>query len=1715
MEYIITARFEADINNLLDSVGEVNASMSSITVPKIDVSEAESASKNIGEHVGGAFTKAGDLISGFSVKLGLVGGALATFANQAKTALEPLNALGSEAFQAYVDVETGMTDISRTTDLAGEELEQLLGMMLDYSKRAPVSFDDMVDAGDRAGKAGLDSAEGVMRYIEVLTMLEASTDATMAGMSDSAGKFLNITTSNTAEFERDITALGSTLTYLGNNVNASEDQIMKMSQRVISAGTMAGFTEAEVLALGATMLDAGVQAERGGTAMSSTMSMMQSAVLSGGEDLEKWAKAAGVSTSEFSAAFRKKPMDALRMFLDNIANVHQSGGDVTGTLRNVGIEGVRQVDVLRLLALSLENLDELLVGSTNEWNNNIGALDANGALMEEYGRTMDTTASRVEILENNFHALQVELGQVLVPTMEKAYEAAQRLMDWFNGLDNETKDLIAQIALATPVFLSLVAAFGGILVAVAPVIWAFGKIVSGIGSVITAVSGLPAAIGGIKSFFGATGGFATLKAMLAAVNPILAIVVAAIVALAVVIWQNWDKVKPVLEEWWARIKTWASNLWETIKRLWGNLKTDIDKIVTVFVNFWESTKAVFKLIWDRTVQFGTDFWAAIMQVWHFIKPAIDLIVDLFVAFGRAVWETLKALVELVRPIWDAFVTLMKASWEAIKSFALFMWEAIKAMAEGIWEALKWLWSVIQPILTAVWEFMKWVGEKIVEVWNALWGFLKPILIGLWEGIKSVFNSIVTFLRNAVSRIGQVIESIITFFTNIFNWWADNVGSWPEAFWGWLQGVIDKFNDWTASVEEWFDNVIAGIGEFWDNFIGFFTSIPGRIQEWADNLQQKFDDWWGGITSWFGGVGEGVGGFADDFIGFFRSIPERVQEWLDGVVETVAGWGDSLKELWDSIPQFFQDALDLLRGKLEELKAWFQNVWDNLPEIAYNAAYKIVQFMLTIGERIVRFFVDIGTSIWEFFKSIPGRFTEWRDNMINKIIEFIDRVVASFQEWRDNLIESVVQWKDDTIQAVKDFATNAWESFIGWIDDTWESLKEWAVSLPARLTEAVDNMVASVIRFGADAWDAIVQFAVDTDERIRQWAKDVWEGFKQGLKDMWDSASQWVLDTVVEIGLFVEDSVAKIKQWAKDAWDGFWQGLRDMWDSIVQWKDDTIAEISLFVDESVENVKAWAKDMWEGFKQGLQDMWDSVVQWGSDMWDKFVEVGNDIVDGFVFVFTELPGKILEWLRELWQTFRDWGNEAIEKIKEIGGEIISGLWEGIKGGATKAKDTLVAVGKGAWDGIKDFFKVRSPSRVAMDLGNDIMAGMSEGFEEMERKLGQTAEKLMMGVMESFLLGLTRISELMSTWQNETVANVSNFSKGMTTSYSTLWQSIVTTVTTGIRQLTSLIGDHIRQTDASMKASNDKNRILAEQSMRRSMQQSTTHWTQMVALLAKSNQTMTTTTGNAFKAMLNAITTSTTQAQQQVSVATTKMVQAFVAMKVPVLNAVNGMMGTAVTSARNLASGFVTIGQQMSNGLVSGIRSRASAVTAAAQSVAKSALAAAKKSMQIKSPSRLTMALGEFFTEGLGVGIEDGERGLLQVVSGLIQSLAGGMDAVADSAVRMGDTMRHVMRDMGLSISSGMREATASIQMAERALNSMANSSQNPMSGLNDMHRMNQAMLAASGNNRNETGQQPIVLHNHITVGGHEFDKFSARVEASNARRAMMAENYVGNS
>lgn len=335
--------------------------------------------------------------------------------------------------QASMDFESAITGVAKTTDLTDEELAAMSDSIKALSTEIPATTEEIAAVTEAAGQLGIQK-DALLDFTEIMTMLGTATNMTADEAATALARFANITGMATDNYGR----LGSVIVDLGNNFATTESEIVAMGTRLASAGKLAGLTEPEIMALAAAMSSVGIEADAGGTAMTQTLNAIEKAVAKGGDDLAEFARIAGMSSEEFSSAWKNDAMSALTSFIGGLGKLDEQGESTVLVLEDLGLTGIRQSNMLKALGLAADQM----TGAVNTANT---AWQQNTALTNEANKRYTTAQSRLTMMQNAYNNLKVAIGDAYTPALSEAYGVGTKVLNEITKFVQANPGVVAAI----------------------------------------------------------------------------------------------------------------------------------------------------------------------------------------------------------------------------------------------------------------------------------------------------------------------------------------------------------------------------------------------------------------------------------------------------------------------------------------------------------------------------------------------------------------------------------------------------------------------------------------------------------------------------------------------------------------------------------------------------------------------------------------------------------------------------------------------------------------------------------------------------------------------------------------------------------------------------------------------------------------------------------------------------------------------------------------------------------------------------------------------------------------------------------------------------------------------------------------------------------------------------------------------------------------------
>jgi TP901 family phage tail tape measure protein len=599
----------------------------------------------------------------------------------------PLAVGGGLAVKAAIDWESAFAGVEKTIDATPAQFRALEGSLRSMSTHIPVAANELAGIAEAAGQLGI-KRSAIMGFTRTVADLGVATNLAGEEGASTLARFANISQMPQSQFDR----LGSTIVALGNAGASTEKEIAAMGLRLAAAGSFAGMSEANVLAIANALSSVGIEAEAGGTAMSTAIKTINSSVVGNTPLLEDFAAIAGTTGQQFAQSWKRDAAGTMTSWIEGLARLKAEGKDIPSTLYDLGttLRGTRVQDTLMRAAGAGDLLRESLGLGTKAWRDN-------NALSHEATKRYQTVASKLQILKNQVIDLGVTIGQELLPALIDfvgfAGPKLSAIAKWFGGLDKSAKRTVLGVI-----------AFG---IALGPLASVLGYFAGGVGRTIILLAKFMRFAAGFRALAMGVGIINALKiAMLGFGITLRGVMMTTGIGLAItaiiLLNEQFHFLGPTIE--------WVTNAL-------GVAFDWIKAAVTSVIGF---VKSNWKLILiGLTGPIGLAV-ALIIKYWGTIKRAVSNAVQAVLGFVRSHWKTIVAILAGPIGIATRFVLdhwgQIKSAAQSVVSFVITKFNAFVSFFTGLPGRML---SVGKGIFTFVKEGFRSAINWVIDKWNAL------------------------------------------------------------------------------------------------------------------------------------------------------------------------------------------------------------------------------------------------------------------------------------------------------------------------------------------------------------------------------------------------------------------------------------------------------------------------------------------------------------------------------------------------------------------------------------------------------------------------------------------------------------------------------------------------------------------------------------------------------------------------------------------------------------------------------------------------------------------------------------------------------------------------------------------------------------------------------------------------------------------------------------
>ena len=692
--------------------------------------------------------------------------------------------------KVYMDVEESQADLRK---MLGDEAKKYYAEIRKISENSPLSQPELYEIAGSLAQSGI-VGDQIVEYTNKAQQLKVAFDMS----TQEAGQFLAKTKEQLGLTKKEVFSFADTINYMSDNTASVAAQLVDFSQRVGSVARTANVSKEANIALGATLIAAGTEANVAATGIKQLY-----LELGKGADTKKKANAfefLGINGETLAHDMARDAEGTILKVLEKIKSSH--AGDKIGLLTD--IFGEQAANSIATLANDTDKLRENLAKAKSEM--------ANGAVEREYAERMKTLGTQLKIAKNQMMNVLADLGMALAPTIKSALEALTPMIKKVAEWIRQNPKLASGIMKAVAGFAVLSIGIGGATKVFSPLFSAISK--------------------GMLIFdkFKVAGNFADgFKTAF----PVLSKIGAALKPLGKA---GFNGLVSGIKAGGSAFKTMLNPI-NMVKLAFNGLKlggSSAIKIFKLILNPFKMLQGAIGIIKSVGIAIKMAFLANPVGV--IIGAIVGLIAIFVILYNKSTWfrnGVNNAMKQIMPHVKELGRTIKQGIGQAITWVSNKMKQAGPHM-RNVWNSLKPVLSVIGTIIKVVIIVAIRLAISAVRALGSTFKFLLTVAGGVFKMISSA-------IKTAIAVWKGVFNLFIAFFTGKWNEIPGIVSGVWESVKSGISGFVNGAKSILNGLFDWFKNQ-------WNNLKSLVSGGLGAVGGLFGKNAAGTNYWSGGLTT---------------------------------------------------------------------------------------------------------------------------------------------------------------------------------------------------------------------------------------------------------------------------------------------------------------------------------------------------------------------------------------------------------------------------------------------------------------------------------------------------------------------------------------------------------------------------------------------------------------------------------------------------------------------------------------------------------------------------------------------------------------------------------------------------------------------------------------------------------------------------------------------------
>lgn len=425
---------------------------------------------------------------------------------------------------------------------------------------------------------------------------------------------------------------------------------------------------------------------------------------------------------------------------------------------------------------------------------------------------------------------------------------------------------------------------------------------------------------------------------------------------------------------------------------------------------------------------------------------------------------------------------------------------------------------------------------------------------------------------------------------------------------------------------------------------------------------------------------GSGGLLGIFKSVFGGIVKLVSPALV-IIGVLAGafvtlWKNNetfrnvIKKTWNEIKQTFEEKINEISDKLEGYGITFENIvstvktlWENFCDIiaplftnGFQAVSDVLSGVLDMISGYIDFFVGL----------VTGNF----DLMFQGVLQILSSLLSTVTGVFSELLQIVGGILSNLLSKL------GFEEASIVVRDFFYKLSDFVANVPQLITQLVQSF--STIPSRVKSW------LDKTINNVKTWATNLANNAKQAGTKFVNNVSNSIKQIPSKIKSQLDKAINSVKTWASNM----------------------VSNAKSAGSKFINSVTSALRSLPSNIASVLSNVISKIASWASQLLNKGRQAANNLKNGIVNTAKQIPSQ----------------------MASIGSNIVNGVWQGIQGAAGSFISKVTSFFKGIVNSVKGALGIHSPSTVFdKEIGQNIVKGVIKGVDKQKKNAKKSAKEL----------------------------------------------------------------------------------------------------------------------------------------------------------------------------------------------------------------------------------------------------------------------------------------------------------------------------------------------------------------------------------------------------